>query len=224
MPVPDDNTKAREKLLTCGSALFIGAHPDDIEFRAGALVCLMRQHGTRVTFAIATRGGRGWPEPIGRPLERIRERQQYTAAGILGGAEVVFFDYPDGSLQAHVEPLAGDLARLIADLRPDVVLSWDPEFIDTTHPDHQAAADATLTAAAGLDVCWYGSTRPNVRIGFDEETLQMKLRAIKAHKTETPWFHFDLRLKKRMIARMRQEGSEIGCDYAEAFRLTLPRR
>jgi len=58
-------------------------------------------------------------------------------------------------------------------------------------------------------------------VGMDDEALQAKVRALKAHRTETPWFYFDLRLKKRMIASMRREGAKIGCEFAETFRCGL---
>ena len=223
MLVPVDNVIACEKLLSYKRALFIGAHPDDIEFRAGGLVYLMRQRDIDVTFAIATRGGRNLPRVIRGPLEAIREKQQHDAAEILGGISVWFFDYPDGRLSGFVQPLTQDLQELIADVQPDIVLSWDPEHIFTDHPDHQAAADAAQAAASAVDTCWYGTKEPNLWIGVDEEALRVKVRAIKAHRTETPWFYFDARLKKRMIAAMLQDGAEIGCDYGETFRFTPQR-
>lgn len=223
MFAPDDNAVACERLLTSERALFIGAHPDDIEFRAGGLVHLMKQRGAQVTFAIATRGGRSWPSLLRIPLEKTRERQQHDAASILGGISIVFYDYPDGSLQAHVEALTQDLMAVIADLRPDIVLCWDPEHPLTSHPDHQAAAEAALAATGGLETCWYGTTEPNLWVGMGEDALQAKVRALKAHRTETPCFYFDMRLKKRMIETMRQEGAKTGSNYAETFRVTRRR-
>lgn len=219
---PNDNSIACEKLLASKKALFIGAHPDDIEFRAGGLVYLMRQRGIEVTFAIATSGGKRLPKRFRQALERVREKQQRRAACVFGGINVVFFGYRDGALLTSVGPFAEDLKSLIAGLQPDVALCWDPEFIFTPHPDHQAAADAARMATTGLDTCWYGTTQPSLWVGLDREALGAKVRALKAHRTETPWFYFDLRMKKRMIAAMRHEGSKIGCDYAETFRFIQP--
>lgn len=232
MLAPEDNAIACEKLLACKKALFIGAHPDDIEFRAGGLVYLMRQRGVEVTFAVATRGGKGWVWPFRNVLEWLRERHQRNAAKIMGGAEVLFLGYPDGRLPENIDFLRDDLRSLMQSRQPDVVLCWDPKHSQNPHRDHLAAALATQAACSRTQTleqaqtsvrctkCWYGSREPNVWVGFDEETMRVKIRALKAHRTETPWFYFDLRLKKRMIAAMRQEGSEIGSDYAETFRLT----
>jgi LmbE family N-acetylglucosaminyl deacetylase len=222
------NAALCEKLLSSKRALFVGAHPDDIEFRAGGLVYLMRRRGVEVIFAIATRGGKRLRWPLNRLLERIRTRHQHRAARILGGADVIFYDYPDGSLPDHIEPFTQDLRTLIEERKPDVVLCWDPEFVSHPHPDHKAAADAT-DAAASFDkpsvpkarVCFYGAPRPNLWVGLDEEAVRTKVRSIKAHRTETPWPYFDLRGNKRLLSWMRAEGAKIGAEYAETFRMRL---
>jgi len=216
----EGNTAACEALLASRTALFVGAHPDDIEYRAGGLVHIMRQRDVEVTFAIATRGGKGLPGPIGRALERTRTLDQLRAARILGGVEVVLHDYPDGRLRDFVGPFAEDLRSLISSRQPDVLLSWDPDFIFTPHPDHQAAADATRMASSGVRTCFYGTLRPNLWVGIDDESLKAKIRALKAHRTETPWIYFDLRMKRSLIAGLMAEGAKIGCEYAETFRIT----
>lgn len=215
------NTSLREALLASKRALFVGAHPDDIEFRAGGLVYVMRKRGVEVVFAIATRGGKRLRRPLNRLLERIRTRHQLRAAQILGGIEVIFYDYPDGSLPDFIEPFTQDLRSLIEQRSPDVVLCWDPEFVSHPHPDHKAAADATHEAAAGIKTCFYGAPEPNLWIGLDDEAFRARIRALKAHRTETPWPYFNLRAKKWLLTWMRAEGAKIGCDYAETFRIEV---
>ena len=215
----DANAAFSEELFASKRALFVGAHPDDIEFRAGGLVYMMRKRGVEVIFAIATRGGKGLPGPFRRLLERIRTCHQLRAAQILGGIEVVFYDYPDGGLPDFVEPFTGDLKSLIETRQPDVVLCWDPDLVSRPHPDHKAAADATSQAAVGVKTCFYGAREPNLWVGLDDDALRAKLRALKAHATETPILYFDLRVKKWLMGWMKAEGAKIGRDYAETFRL-----
>ncbi len=214
-----DNPERCESLLSSRRALFVSAHPDDIEFRAGGLVTVMRKRGIEIIFAIATRGGKGLPGPLRRGLERTRTRYQMRAAEILGGAEVIFYDYPDGHLGSHVEAFAADLQNLVTDRQPDLLLSWDPDYIFTPHPDHQAAADAVKAAGLNLPACYYGTSQPNLWVGFDREVLNAKLTALKAHRTETPWFYFDLRQKRTLIRGMAAEGAKVNSPYAETFRL-----
>ncbi len=213
------NENLCESLLSPKRALFVGAHPDDIEWRAGGLVYLLRKRGAEVIFAVATRGGKRLRWPLSRLLERIRTRHQRSAARILGGAEVIFYDYPDGSLPAHIEPFTQDLKTLIDEREPDVVLCWDPEFVSHPHPDHKAAADATDRAGSGVMTCFYGAPRPNVWVALDDEAVRAKIKSIRAHVTEAPWPYFDLGGRKWLLNWMRTEGARIGADYAETFRI-----
>jgi len=218
------NADLCESLLSSKRALFVGAHPDDIEFRAGGLVYVMCKRGVEVIYAIATRGGKRLRWPLNRWLERIRTRHQMNAARVLGGAEVVLFDYPDGSLPLFTEAFTGDLGSLIDERKPDVVLCWDPEFVSHPHPDHKAAADATHSACFDklnmLTVCFYGAPKPNLWVALDEEAVRAKVRSIRAHATEAPWPYFDLTGKKWLLSWMMRDGAEIGSDYAESFRIT----
>lgn len=224
MPISPNNPTERnetacESLLAAKRALFVGAHPDDIEYRAGGLVYVMRQRGVEVIFAIATRGGKRLPDPLRRALERTRTRHQMRSAEILGGVEVILYDYPDGALPDFVQSFAEDLRSVIVARKPDVLLSWDPDFISNPHPDHQAAADAARAVCFGGRTCLYGTLQPNLWMGLDEESLRTKICALKAHRTETPWFYFDLCMKKRLIADMAAEGEKIGREYAETLRI-----
>jgi len=216
-----------ESLLASNRALFVGAHPDDIEFRAGGLVHLLRRRGAEVIFVIATRGGKRLRWPLNRLLERIRSSNQLRAARILGGAEVVLRDYPDGGLPSHIDSFAEDLKSLIEQRKPDVVLCWDPEFVSHPHPDHKAAADAAAAACSDklgkldVGVCFYGAPRPNLWVALDDGAVRAKIKSIRAHATEAPWPYFDLRGKRWLLSWMRAEGAKVGAEYAESFRVRL---
>ena|GEM_PF-1349181 len=242
----DDNARRIEELFKAKSVLFVGAHPDDIEFYCGGFIHLLWQRGVKITFAIATRGGKGRTGHAKSRLEAMRTFDQLNAAAVLcnsdlalvdsstrvtreheehlkdivaeAGVEVVFYDYPDKDLPNCVNALANDLGKLFAARKPDIIFSWDPDFIYNPHPDHQAAADAVRTAAKGRRVCYYGTRRPDMWIGFDDEALRVKISSIKAHRTESPWYYFDLLLKKRLLERLRSEGARIGAKYAEVLR------
>jgi len=206
-----------ERVLSTEKALFIGAHPDDIEFYCGGLVVLMRERGAEVVFAVATRGGRGRRGKAKERLESLRGQHQLEAARGLGVDRVALYDYPDKHLASFVEPLARDLAALIARENPELVLFWDPEFIYNPHPDHQAAARAARLAADGRTVCCYGTRRPNLWVGLPDDALGRKLRSIRAHRTETPWYYWPL-ARWLVLRRSAHAGAAIGATYAEAYR------
>ncbi|MGQ9454580.1 MAG: PIG-L deacetylase family protein [Armatimonadota bacterium] len=220
-PLPDNSTLVG-KLFHSQRVLFVGAHPDDIEFYCSALVYSLKKRGVDVIFAIGTRGGKGRHGEAKTRLEALRTRHQMDAAHVLGGVEVIFFDYPDKNLTAHIDDFASRLQELVERKRPDVLFSWDPEYIYNPHPDHLAAAQASsmITNSGFLKVCYYGTKKPNLWFGFGCEIFRLKLRAIRAHRTEVPWFFYPL-AKRFLAAKDGAEGSKLGSPYAETFRLAI---
>jgi LmbE family N-acetylglucosaminyl deacetylase len=131
--------------------LAIGAHPDDVEFFAGASVARLCREGAEVTLLVCSDGGRG-----GRGLDdpaATRRVEQSRAAAALGVAEWLWLGHPDGALAAG-DPLRGDLVGAIRRLRPELVLAHDPRTLWTAlggivhpgHSDHRAAGQAVLDA------------------------------------------------------------------------------
>lgn len=208
-----------EDLFRARKVMFVGGHPDDIEFYCGGMVRLMRQKGVQATFAIGTRGGKGRKGKALVRMEGRRTRDQRRAAEILGGADVFLFDHPDKALSAHIDEFADELRSLIDEERPDLVIGWDPDHIFNSHPDHRAAAFAAQQAAkaCGTPMCFYGTREPNLWIGFDRDIFRVKYRALRAHGTETPW-PYSILVKKYVTKRLRGEGRKIGMPYAEVLR------
>jgi LmbE family N-acetylglucosaminyl deacetylase len=133
--------------------LGVGAHGDDLEAWAGAQIAKFVQDGADVYFLILTGGGAGTSESIPFPDTLIprREAEQHEAANILGVKKVFFGGFTDGELE-NSPTVRKAIVRLIRELKPDLVLSWDPGFIDdptlgiVNHPDHLAAGAATMRA------------------------------------------------------------------------------
>lgn len=207
----------RSQLFEAKSALFIGAHPDDIEFYCGGLVYMLQANGCQVTFAVGTRGGKGYTGWMKRRLERLRTAHQHDSAHILGGAKVVLYDYSDKSLANDVQSYAQDLKTLIKNINPDVIFTWDPDFIYNPHSDHQAAAQAGRIASEKRCIYYYGTREPNVWIGFDINIMQIKIKALRAHRTETPWYYWML-IRGSFLTRHKNAGVKVGERYAEALR------
>jgi len=125
-------------------ALAVGAHPDDIEFGAGATLARWADAGCRVTMVIVTDGSKGTWDPAADPADLARRRiaEQHRAAQILGAAEVVHLGHVDGELEYSMR-LRAAIARLVRRERPDVVLGHDPWQRYQMHPDHRVAGWAT---------------------------------------------------------------------------------
>ena len=132
------------------TVLAVQAHPDDVDYYCGALVHRLAAQGANVIYVVCTRGEKGTLNRSLSPdeLTFIRREEQRIANEILGVSDTVFFDYPDGELSATIE-LQGKIMRLIRMYRPALLLTFDPSMPDYAHhPDHHAAALATLRANA----------------------------------------------------------------------------
>ncbi|MFJ5228805.1 PIG-L deacetylase family protein [Kitasatospora sp. NPDC088391] len=116
--------------------LAIGAHPDDIELGCGATLLKARQDGAAVGLLVLTDGRLGPGDP------ELRSREQRSAADHLG-ATLYRGGFRDGEL-VHDAALTGRIEQVLAEFRPDLVLTHAPA---DSHQDHRAAADATVAAA-----------------------------------------------------------------------------
>ena len=223
------------------SALVIMAHPDDMEFSCAGTIARWAKAGSRIIYVLCTSGevGISDPEITKEKAAEIRETEQREAAKITGVQEIVFLREPDGMLQPTLE-LRKKLVREIRRFRPEVIVCGDPTVIFAgetyiNHPDHRAAATAALDAtfpaagqpnlfqeleAEGLKahkprkvfVTGWGQTDLFVNI---EETIDLKVTALRAHKSQMGDWDPEPRIKE--WAAERGKGKEM--QYAESFRV-----
>jgi LmbE family N-acetylglucosaminyl deacetylase len=207
-----------DALLGAKRIMFVGAHPDDIEFYCGAAISLMTQRNISITYLIATRGDHGLPGALGKWMKRIRMKNQDIAAGVLGVHDVILLDYDDGHLSDHITEFAVDISTAIKQKRPDIILSWDPDHIYNPHLDHTAAGQAVYHAHPDCKLAYYGTTEPDLLVPVDGNMLKMKLKSIRCHKTEAPWFYYPFQ-RASVIQRLKRAGALAGLSLAECFRL-----
>lgn len=128
--------------------LFIGAHPDDCELKAGGTAALLAEHGHEVKFAALTNGAAGHHEMDGDALAKRRRAESKVAARRLGIAEYELLDYPDGEFMPTLEARR-DVIRLIREWNADAVVSHRPYDY---HPDHRYVARVVQDAAFMVQV------------------------------------------------------------------------
>jgi LmbE family N-acetylglucosaminyl deacetylase len=200
------------ELATLGieRALAVGAHPDDAEFFAGGTIARLVDLGAQVSLVVCTDGGRG-----GRgvaEVARVRRGEQDEAARVLGITRVERLDHPDGELACD-DRLRAELCHAIRRLRPDLVLTHDPETLFRMrggrtalgHSDHRATGMGVLDAiypraaspnffaeqladpAVGLHyprLLWlFDSARPDARVEIGA-ALERKLEALRRHASQ----------------------------------------
>jgi LmbE family N-acetylglucosaminyl deacetylase len=134
-----------------GGLLAIFAHPDD---EASGTMAVYRDRGLPVTMLCATRGevGQIAPDSGIEPgkLGEARAQELRDACAIVGVTDVRFLDYRDSGMrgtpdnddprslnQADPQRVEEEMVRVIRDVRPAGIITWDPTG-GYGHPDHIA--------------------------------------------------------------------------------------
>jgi len=229
-------------IYTPKSAMFIVAHPDDIEFGCAGTAARWAKAGAEISYLLLTSGDVGIADISLTRAEAsaTREAEQSAAAEIAGVKEVVYFREPDGMLE-NTMGLRKRVVREIRRFRPEVVVCLDPTLVfmgDTyiNHPDHRAAGFAAIEAvfpAAGQphifqDLEAEGLTAHKVRKvyvtawGGDGTTfvdisdvIDVKLAALRAHASQIK--EWDPEPMVREWGAGAAKGKEMV--YAESFKV-----
>lgn len=128
--------------------IFICAHPDDADIKAGGTAALFAERGHRVKFVSVTNGEKGHYTQGGARLVRRRHAETQEAARRLGIAEYEVLDYRDGELMPTVDA-RNDVIRLIREWDADVVAGHHPQDY---HPDHRYGSKLVQDAAYMVQV------------------------------------------------------------------------
>lgn len=226
-------------------ALAIGAHPDDVEFGCGATLAKWAADGCVVHHLVCTDGSKGtWDvdADLGA-LARRRQDEQREAARRLAGphaGECRFLGYVDGELESDLAARSR-VARIIRELRPDVVLGHDPWKRYRLHPDHRhaglLACDGIVAARDPHFFPEHGVPhhRPEALMLFEADApdhvedvthfVDRKLDALEAHESqfESTMHAVDehelAQFRTRIADRLRSLGAPYGLDAAEVFKL-----
>ena len=220
-------------------AMFIYAHPDDIEFGVAGTAAKWAQRGCEVTYVVITDGNVGSHDPdhTREQLAQIR-RQEQTAAAKVAGAKCVFLGYHDGMLEPTLA-LRKQLVRLIRMHRPNIVVCGDPTLYfrgeRINHPDHRAAAKAAIDAVFPssemrllhqefetegikphkVNYVFVSGNLDDANHFIDiSDTIETKLEALRQHASQLG----DNDPSERMRNWATEIGRKVGFPYAEAFR------
>jgi LmbE family N-acetylglucosaminyl deacetylase len=221
-------------MLGVRRALAFGAHPDDVELQAGGALAGWARAGARVELAVFTAGEKGSHDPAARPAEvaSTRRAEAEAAAAALGAAAVHFLGAVDGELEVTMA-LRLAAARLVRQVRPDVVCGHDPWRRFLLHPDHRAAGFLTVDgvvaardplhapelAAEGLPahrphtLLLFGTDAPDEVVDV-AASMDAKLAAVAAHASQVG---DRADLDRRVRTWNAAIGAEFGLAYAEAF-------
>lgn len=221
-------------------AMFIYAHPDDIEFGVAGTAVKWAAAGCDITYVVITDGNVGTHDrTISREqLAQIRRSEQTAAAETAGVQRCLYLGYDDGELEPSLA-LRKQLVRLIRQYKPNVVVCGDPTAVlvggRINHPDHRAAATAVVDAvfpASEMHLLYpefeaegilphkvnyvYISNSLQADFYIDiSDTIEQKIAALRQHKSQLG----DWDPAERLRQRAQQVGTAVGFAYAETFRI-----
>lgn len=225
-------------------ALFVMAHPDDVDFGCAGTVAAWVKQGIEVSYLLVTDGDAGgFDETVPRAeIAGIRRAEQTAAAEEVGVTDLTFLGYPDGRLVPSLE-LRRDISRVIRRVRPQRVVCQSPERnyerIFASHPDHLAAGEATLCAvypdarnpftftelidegyeAWTVREVWMNAMKDPNRFVDITDTVDRKLAALRRHESQLPDADATLeRVRQWVTATAKAAGLPEG-SAAEAFRV-----
>lgn len=132
------------------TVLAVFAHPDDESLACGGTLARLADAGARIVLLCASKGESGSSvDPALVPdgdLARVRVAELHAAAHLLGIAEVIVLDHPDGSLRwAHVPEFHAEIVAVVERHRPDAVITFGEDGL-YWHLDHVGVHERTYTA------------------------------------------------------------------------------
>ncbi|HUX04987.1 MAG TPA: PIG-L deacetylase family protein [Acidimicrobiales bacterium] len=219
---------------TIQRALVVVAHPDDVDFGSAGTIATLTGLGVEVAYCLVTSGDAGGDNDTSTFEERavVREAEQTAAAKEIGVHELAFLHYRDGQVEVTLD-LRRDIARVIRQRRPDLVITQSPERnwerIFASHPDHMAAGEATLRAVypdarnphafpellgEGLkphsvaSVWLAGNASPTMVVDITD-TFERKCAALRRHESQVGE-RDDLEAMVRHWARVTAKGAGLG--------------
>ena len=222
-------------------ALAVVAHPDDMEYGAGAAVARWTGQGKTVVYCMVTSGEAGIDGMEPEACRPLREQEQLEACAAVGVDTCDFLRQPDGILEYGV-PLRRLIAAEIRRHRPEVVITGN--FRETyggrnlNQADHIAVGRATVDAVrdagnrwifpeqltegletwGGVREVWAGGS-PDATHGVDiTDSFDVGVASLVAHRAYIEglgWKDWDPEEWLQSMAR--QEGRRLGVPLAASF-------
>lgn len=126
--------------------LTLGAHAADQELAAGMQIAKYAKAGHKVVILSLTPGEKGHPRLTAAEYAEQKIREARRCAELLG-AETVVLPYGDALLEP-TEAIKFEVADIIRDLKPDILITHWPNSIHKDHRNaHLIAMDAYFYAA-----------------------------------------------------------------------------
>ena len=138
---PPDITKAKR-------VLFVQPHPDDNQIGAGGTIAYLRSLGVEVYELTVTDDRFAEPEYIGKEndVQTLRQKEALAAQQLLGMKNAGFLGFADKT-DASEREISLKIVEVIRKVKPDYVITADPNLASECHSDHIKIGNAVKFAA-----------------------------------------------------------------------------
>ncbi len=225
---PPDLSKAKK-------VLFVQPHPDDNQIGAGGTIAWLRSLGVEVYELTVTDDRYAEPEYIGKEneVQTVRQKEALAAQQMLGMKNAGFLGFADKN-DASEREISLKIVEVIREIKPDYVLTADPNLANECHSDHIKVGNAVKYAVMDAQcnfypefidgklrndawkckgVGFYYTDAPNTLVDITEFE-ELKMKAIKCHVSQAePTLLAAIMLQQTMFA----EGTDFKA--AEPLRL-----
>ena len=191
--------------------LFIGAHPDDIELGAGALLHNIRDKSEIMCATLSD----NQKNPM---LQNVvnEHRASMAVLGVSGDHDLIE-TFETRKFPHLRQEVLEYLLRLRSEFMPDIIFCHSQNDI---HQDHNVVTQEALRAFRGLTLLGFDVVRssynffPHFFVDVTEEDVDKKIEALSQYKTYHDKYYFDADLLR---ATMIRHGALAERGYAEGF-------
>ena len=209
--IQKDSPMTQDLNFFANRALFIGAHPDDIELGCGALIAHIRPQTEVLCVTLS--------DNQKNPLLPNLPQEHFRSMAALGVPEksVVLGQFETRRFPDFRQDILEYFITLNKEFRPEVVFVHTKADI---HQDHGTITEEALRAFRGVTVLGYDVLRssygffPNFLVEVTERDVECKVAALAEYKTYTSKYYFDPSITR---ATMIRHGALAERPYAEGF-------
>ena len=191
--------------------LFIGAHPDDIEIGAGALLAHVAGQADVMCLTLS--------DNQKNPLLRNVVEEHYQSMAVLGvpREKVVVQTFETRNFTRDRQQILESLFELNQGYRPAMVFTHSQADM---HQDHGVVTMETLRAFRGTTVLGFDVLRsshgffPHFLVEVSEQDVRRKIEALSMYRTYADKYYFDAEVTRSALIR---HGALAELPYAEGF-------
>ena len=192
-------------------ALFLGAHPDDIELGCGALIHHIRPQSDVLCVTLS--------DNQKNPLLKNIIDEHFKSMAVLGVAKenVVLGQFNTRVFHDSRQEILEYFLKLRRDFQPDVIFVHSKADV---HQDHNTMTDEALRAFRGITLLGFDVVRssygffPHFLVEVSEADVAAKLQALAQYQTYADKYYFERDLLR---ATMIRHGALAERPFAEGF-------